>query len=70
MVGRHRAVSGESCPWGDAGRSQSLHSTAAVRAAGSTGNITRAEGREVGRWMREDRAEEAHEQSIGSAGYG
>jgi hypothetical protein len=55
MVGRHRAVSGESCPWGEAGRSQSLHSTAAVRAAGSTGNITRAEGREAGRWMRANR---------------
>lgn len=49
MVGRHRAVSGETCLRGDAGRSQSLHSTAAATAAESAESKTAPrEGRQEG----------------------
>jgi retron-type reverse transcriptase len=49
MVGRHCAVNGETCARGDAGRSQSLHSTAAAIAAESVGSKpTPREGRQGG----------------------
>lgn len=40
MVGRHCAVNGETCARGDAGRSQSLHSTVAATAAKSAESKT------------------------------
>ena len=49
MVGRHRAVSGETCTRGDAGRSQSLHSTVAAIAAKSVeSKATPRKGRQEG----------------------
>ena len=49
MVGRHRAVSGESCTRGDAGRSQSLHSTVSAIAAKSLeSKATPRKGRQEG----------------------
>ncbi len=49
MVGRHCAVSGETCTRGDAGRSQSLHSTVAVISAKSVeSKATPRKGRQEG----------------------
>lgn len=49
MVGRHCAVSGETCARGDAGRSQSLHSTEAAIAAKSVeSKATPRKGRQEG----------------------
>lgn len=49
MVGRHCAVNGETCPRGEAGRSQSLHSTVAAIAAESVeSKPTPREGRQEG----------------------
>lgn len=49
MVGRHCAVNGETCPRGDAVRSQSLHSTVAGKPAESVeSKATPREGRQEG----------------------
>jgi len=49
MVGRHCAVSGETCTRGDACRSQSLHSTVAAAVAKSVeSKATPREGRQEG----------------------
>jgi len=49
MVGRHCAVNGETCTRGDAGRSQSLHSTVAVISAKSVeSKATPRKGRQEG----------------------
>jgi hypothetical protein len=49
MVGRHCAVSGETCTRGDVGRSQSLHSTVAVISAKSVeSKATPRKGRQEG----------------------
>ena len=49
MVGRHCAVSGETCARGDAGRSQSLHSTVAAKSAKSVeSKATPRKGRQEG----------------------
>ena len=49
MVARHCAVNGQTCARGDAGRSQSLHSTVAATAAKSVGSKpTPREGRQEG----------------------
>ena len=49
MVGRHRAVNGETCPCGDTVRSQSLHSTVAAIAAKSVeSKATPRKGRQEG----------------------
>lgn len=49
MVGRHRAVNGETCARGDACRSQSLHSTEAATAAKSVeSKATPRKGRQEG----------------------
>ncbi len=60
MVGRHCVVNGETCLWGDAGRSQRLHCTDAAMAVRS------AEGKAVPREGRQDGgyAESSNRQSM------
>ena len=50
MPGRQSGVNGETCRSGEAGRSQSLHSTDAAVSGGKGGKQNRSEGREVGSW--------------------
>ena len=53
MPGRQSGVSGETCRFGEIGRSHSLHSTDAAVRGGKGGKQNRSEGREAGSWRRE-----------------
>jgi hypothetical protein len=53
MPRRQSGVSGETCRFGEIGRSHSLHSTDAAVRGGKGGKQNRPEGREAGSWRRE-----------------
>jgi hypothetical protein len=65
MSGRHGEISWETCPRGDGGRSQSLHSTKVAQAVKSVeSKTTPREGRQEGRCMKSKKRQSASNVSI------